>query len=373
MTAVAQRHNIADPETENRALRRRLKVLMRWAEDNEERMRRFQAQELRLLGINSLHELLQMLVHETRVKFRLEAITLVLVDGDHEIRHMLQHLGVKPAEFPELLFVDAPQALEALFNDKREPALSQCTPEFAQRFFPAPLTQPRSAALLPLVREGRIIGSINLGSEDVERYRGTHFTDFLAHFGAVVAVCMENALNHERLKLVGLTDTLTSVANRRYFDQRYAEELRRVAREHHPLACLFLDVDHFKRVNDTYGHAVGDYVLQGVARLIKSHLRNVDILARYGGEEFVAVLPGTAAVEAVVIAERIRLAVEHEVFRHPDQDPFGVTLSIGVASVAGDSGQPEALGQRLLEAADSALYAAKEGGRNRVNNAGEIE
>ena len=81
-----------DLEAENRALHRRLKVLMRWAEENEERMRRFQAQELRLLGINSLYELLLMLVHETRVKFKLEVITLVLLDGDHEIRHLLQHL-----------------------------------------------------------------------------------------------------------------------------------------------------------------------------------------------------------------------------------------------------------------------------------------
>lgn len=88
-----------DLEAENRALHRRLKVLMRWAEENEERMRRFQAQELRLLGINSLYELLLMLVHETRVKFKLEVITLVLLDGDHEIRHLLQHLGVKPQNF----------------------------------------------------------------------------------------------------------------------------------------------------------------------------------------------------------------------------------------------------------------------------------
>ncbi len=355
-----------DLEAENRALHRRLKVLMRWAEENEERMRRFQAQELRLLGINSLYELLLMLVHETRVKFKLEVITLVLLDGDHEIRHLLQHLGVKPAELPQLLFVDVAEVIEALFNEKREPALSGCAPELSARLFPSPLRQPRSTALLPLVRDGRIIGSINLGSEDVDRYRGTHFTDFLAHFGAVVAVCLENALNHERLKLVGLTDTLTSVANRRYFDQRYEEELRRVEREHHALACLFLDIDHFKRVNDTYGHAVGDYVLQGVARIIKAHLRNVDILARYGGEEFVAVLPGTATEEAVIIAERIRSAVEQETFNHPDHDPFRVTLSIGVAGVADGDPLPQMLGQKLIETADNALYEAKDGGRNRV-------
>lgn len=361
---------MAELEAENRALRRRLKVLMRWAEQNEERMRRFQAQELRLLGIESLYELLLMLVHETRVKFHLEVITLVLLDGDHEIRHLLQYLGVQPVELPQLLFVDEPKTLAELFNARHEPALSECSPEFSRRFFPAPLHQPKSAALLPLVRDGRIVGSLNLGSEDVERYRGTHFTDFLAHFGAVVAVCLENALNHERLKLVGLTDTLTSVANRRYFDQRYEEELLRVERERHPLACLFLDIDHFKHVNDTYGHSVGDYVLQGVARIIKAHLRNVDILARYGGEEFVVVLPGTATEEAMVIAERIRQAVAYKTFNHPEHDPFQVTLSIGVAGVVGGEAATGALGQALLDRADSALYAAKNGGRNRVVEGG---
>ncbi len=363
---------MADLEAQNRSLHRRLKVMMRWAEENEERMRRFQAQELMLLGVNSLYELLLMLIHETRVKFRLQTITLVLLDRDHEIRHLLQHLGVQAAELPQLLFVDDAAALEELFNDQRQPTLQGCTPQFAQRLFPHPLPQPLSAALLPLVRDGRIIGSINLGSEDAERYRGTHFTDFMAHFGAVVAVCLENALNHERLKLVGLTDTLTSVANRRYFDQRYEEELRRVERERQPLSCLFLDVDHFKRVNDTYGHAVGDFVLQGVARIIKSHLRNVDILARYGGEEFVAVLPGTELGEALVIAERIRQAVGGEWFNHPDHEPFRVTISIGVAGLGGGAKPRESIGANLLERADGALYQAKHGGRDRVVDGGEV-
>ncbi|GAB4349693.1 MAG: hypothetical protein Kow006_11700 [Gammaproteobacteria bacterium] len=363
-----------DLESENRSLRRRIKVLMHWAQDNEERMRRFQAQELRLLGIASLYELLLMVIHETRVKFKLDIITLALVDGDHEIRHLLQHTGVQLEEMPQVVFLDRPDELGGFFEERLEPRLARYRPDSMGALFPDPCTQPASVAILPLVREGRIIGSLNLGSEDAERYRGTLPADFLAHFGAVVAVCLENALNHERLKLVGLTDTLTSVYNRRYFDQRFAEELRRVKRECHPLSCLFLDVDHFKRVNDNYGHTVGDYVLQGVARIIKAHLRNVDILARYGGEEFVALLPGTAVAEAAAIAERIRQALEEKVFAHPGFDPFRVTLSIGVGALPGEAGlsDPEQSGKRLLEAADGALYQAKGSGRNCVVSAGEV-
>ncbi len=363
-----------DLEAENRGLHRRLKVLMHWAEGNEERMRRFQAQELQLLRIASFYELLLMVIHETRVKFNLEIITLALLDGEHEIRHLLQHLGLQLDEFPQVLFFDNPEQLASYFGERAEPQLGRYTAESLVTLFPPPCPQPASAALLPLIREGRIIGSLNLGSDDPERYRGTLPADFLAHFGAVVAVCLENALNHERLKLVGLTDTLTSVYNRRYFDQRFGEELRRVERECHPLSCLFLDVDHFKKVNDTYGHAVGDYVLQGVARIIKSHLRNVDILARYGGEEFVALLPGTTEPEAVVIAERIRCALGEKRFDHPEHDPFHVTLSIGVAALGGDASLSDVdqCGKRLLDAADGALYQAKGTGRNRVVSAGVI-
>ena len=363
-----------DLEAENRNLHRRLKVLMHWAEGNEKRMRRFQAQELQLLGIASLYELLLMVIHETRVKFNLTVITLALLDGDHEIRHLLQHLGVQLDELPQVLFFDDAGQLAAYLDNSGEPQLGRYSTDLSAALFPPVCPLPASVALLPLVREGRVIGSLNLGSDDPERYRGTLHADFLAHFGAVVAVCLENALNHERLKLVGLTDTLTSVYNRRYFDQRFGEELRRVQRECHPLSCLFLDVDHFKRVNDNYGHAVGDYVLQGVAGIIKAHLRNVDILARYGGEEFVGLLPGTASAEAAIIAERIRHALEETEFSHPDHEPFRVTLSIGVAALNADSlsGDIDQWGKRLIDSADSALYRAKGDGRNRVVGAGAL-
>ncbi len=356
-----------EPGAEVRGLQRRLKVLMRWAEDNEERYRRFHAQELLLLSTTSLYELLLMVVHETRVKFRLDVITLAVIDPDHEIRHLLQHGGTDIDNLPQVVFVDRLGGLDALFAEPRAPRLGRTQPDHGALFPPA-LPQPASVALLPLVREGRIVGSLNLGSCDQERYRGTHSTDFLAHFGAVVAVCLENALNHERLRRVGLTDTLTGVSNRRYFDGRLAEELRRVQRERQALSCLFLDVDHFKRVNDTHGHGVGDYVLQDVARIIRAHLRNIDILARYGGEEFTALLPGTGREEALMVAERIRRAVRGHRFAYSGVDPLAITISVGISVLArvDRAVDPDEAGRELLERADQALYLAKEGGRDRV-------
>jgi len=189
-----------------------------------------------------------------------------------------------------------------------------------------------------------------------------------------VAICIENAINLGRLKRQGLTDTLTAVNNRRFFDQRLKEELERAARDGIQLTCLLLDVDFFKRVNDSYGHQVGDQVLREVAGLIRAQLRGSDVLSRYGGEEFAALLSRSGTAEAGEVAERIRHSVETHTFTVDDGQTFRVTISIGVATY-----NPQAStvtekmpGGVLVGHADRALYAAKSAGRNKVISVGEI-
>ena len=135
-----------------------------------------------------------------------------------------------------------------------------------------------------------------------------------------------------------------------------------------PLACLLIDVDHFKRINDTHGHQAGDSVLQRVAALLRQHLRGQDVLARYGGEEFVALLSGTTVQRARVIAERIRLALEQKLLPLENGETLQITASIGVSLLEPMQHQGEfrQLGTELIERADQALYKAKESGRNRV-------
>ncbi|RMD78410.1 MAG: sensor domain-containing diguanylate cyclase, partial [Gammaproteobacteria bacterium] len=230
----------------------------------------------------------------------------------------------------------------------------------------------RSVALLPLVRHGRLIGSLNIGSQNPDRFVQGVRTDFMEHLAAVVAICLENAVNLERLQRLGLTDTLTGVSNRRYFEQRLREELERAGRSGEPLSCLLVDVDHFKRVNDTHGHLTGDAVLREVAALLRGQLRGSDVLARYGGEEFAALLPRSGPRQAREVAERMRRAVAAGRYTAPSGEPFPVTVSIGAATYEPARG-PVPDGALLVGRADRALYEAKAGGRNRVVEAGRLE
>jgi diguanylate cyclase (GGDEF)-like protein len=162
------------------------------------------------------------------------------------------------------------------------------------------------------------------------------------------------------------TDLLTGVHNRRWMDEMFPRQLARAERAGQPLALLMIDIDHFKRLNDTYGHATGDVVLKAVARLLSDTLRPTDMLVRYGGEEFAAMLPGTTEESAMSAAERVRRAIEQS--QHLPTSggpPVKVTISIGVAVL-----RPDEQVDGLIERADSALYRAKADGRNRILGAG---
>lgn len=157
-------------------------------------------------------------------------------------------------------------------------------------------------------------------------------------------------------------DALTGVPNRRSWDERFARLVARAGQAKEPLSLLLLDVDHFKRINDTRGHVTGDRVLAEVARRIVEHLRPTDLVARYGGEEFTVVLPNTELAGAAVVAERLREAVAASGFEvESPGGPQKVTVSLGVAVLEGVEAA-----ERLFERADRALYLAKQRGRNRV-------
>ena len=157
-------------------------------------------------------------------------------------------------------------------------------------------------------------------------------------------------------------------------EQRIDEELDRSIRTRQPLSCLFLDIDYFKCINDTYGHQAGDQVLSQVASAIKKQLRSNDVLARYGGEEFVALLSGSDEVIALEIAERIRSSIAGLLVQFDEQN-IAVTISIGAATFNPDSTALNSVSdtaRQLINAADAALYQAKHKGRNRVENSGGI-
>ena len=179
---------------------------------------------------------------------------------------------------------------------------------------------------------------------------------------ARVAVMVRVRTAEEAMRHASITDELTGLHNRRYLQQRLEEEMERVARYRQHLSCVILDIDRFKKVNDSLGHAAGDFVLKELAAILKQHVRRSDLAVRYGGEEFLLILLQTGQEHALKIAERVRADVEEHVLVWRDQE-LKVTISSGVASCP----DPEIVTpDDLISRADSALYAAKASGRNVV-------
>ncbi|HUU45756.1 MAG TPA: diguanylate cyclase [Acidobacteriota bacterium] len=220
----------------------------------------------------------------------------------------------------------------------------------------------RSQLVVPMVSEGRTIGLLSAESPDVNAF-GERDERVFSILAASTALALANADLHQRMEKLTIQDELTGLYNFRYFRMRLEDERRRTVRYRQPLSLIMVDIDWFKRLNDSYGHELGNLVLRQLAQAVSSCVRDVDILARYGGEEFVIILPQTGGLEASVIGERIRGKVETTTFGPaPDRTPLHLTVSIGVSCFP-ENGFPE---DGLVESVDRALYQAKGAGKNAV-------
>ena len=363
-----------DLAAENQALRARMAYLLEQAERNHSIMCRHQAFDLEIVGSATFPELVGSIFRTLPIISELEAVTLSLIDDGADIRNVMVKLGVVFEEFPDLIFVEELDELgfdlgrRNAYSPTPKPLMGMYDAQRHARAFPQPPAGLQSVALVPLLRNKRIIGSLNLGSIAPTRFTPSLGTDFIEHMASIIAICLENVISNEMLKYIGLTDSLTGVYNRRYIDRRLLEEIARARRQDYPISFMYLDIDHFKRVNDTVGHQGGDEVLREVAQRIKAELRLSDALARFGGEEFVVLLIDADLDSAAFVAERIRASVAGALISVPQQTQVSVTVSIGVACLAGGDhgGEDEAIARALVAHADEALYEAKATGRNRV-------
>lgn len=170
---------------------------------------------------------------------------------------------------------------------------------------------------------------------------------------------------HKEIYRLMTTDNLTGAYNRKHFEKELNRHVHHLDRYERPFSLIMIDIDHFKQINDTYGHLAGDHVLSDLGTIMLAVKRTEDSLFRYGGEEFATILPETDLDGAMVIAERLRQKVEEAAFKFNEQ-PISITISLGVAEADRNIGRPE----NLIGKADACLYAAKEGGRNRVVSGG---
>jgi two-component system cell cycle response regulator len=352
-------------EHENDRLQQQLRSFKIEASNNEALLKKFQERELALLACNSLAELLVSMTEGLRLSFNLDQIRLALYDPESEIRKLLQHSDTPPECFPDVDFVNSLQDISCNLRKDDSPWLGPCMSGKHGKLFD--VSENRSVAILPLNPRNELTGCIAMGSNDPKRFTRNHATDFLQRLASISSVCLENAINRERIILSGLTDALTGFYNRAYLERRLNEEISRAARYQQPLSCLFLDIDFFKQVNDNHGHASGDHVLREVARRILGQLRASDIPVRFGGEEFTLLLPQTGSDEALRLAERIRQTIQNAPVTTNDGVQLAITISIGVSqTLAHEHKKLSGLGAELLHNADTALYQAKEAGRNRA-------
>jgi diguanylate cyclase (GGDEF)-like protein len=234
------------------------------------------------------------------------------------------------------------------------------------------LKSPNGSSYLcvPMVGQGETLGLLhlefandasaqaNVGPESLQQSRQR----LAATLAGQVALAIASLRLRETLRDQSIRDSLTGLFNRRFMQESLDRELQRARRKKRPLAVVFLDLDHFKQFNDSFGHDAGDTVLRTIAELFRQHFRGDDVICRYGGEEFAIILPESTAKDAVKRANQLRLQARKLKVRHHDQILDPVTLSIGVAAFPEHGSTPE----ELLQAADQCLYQSKSEGRDRV-------
>jgi diguanylate cyclase (GGDEF)-like protein/PAS domain S-box-containing protein len=255
-------------------------------------------------------------------------------------------ISIKNDLVEEARCLSAPIVIRDAQNDPRYAEL--CGTKYTRGWLGAPL----------LVR-GELIGFLTVDNIHPDVY-GEAEINMAWTFAQTAAIAIDNARLFKQVHQLAITDALTGIFNRRHLFELASREFERARRFSRPLTLVMCDIDHFKLVNDTYGHLIGDQVLHMVAERFRRNLREVDLLGRYGGEEFVALLTEVDCERGQDVGERLRAAIEAPAFRVEDQDVF-VSISVGVADIT-DCPNLEI----LLDRADQALYEAKQAGRNRV-------
>ena len=227
---------------------------------------------------------------------------------------------------------------------------------------PRTLRDPGSVAILPLVKDARVLGALVIEADAIAGLTLEEARP-LSVLGAVVAGSLELAWSYQEVDRRARTDALTGLYNRMHFGEQLQRTLTEADRFNQPVSLVLVDIDHFKRVNDTWGHEAGDAVLKHVARILHEGVRTVDVCVRYGGEEIAMLLSQTDSTRAVEVAERLRGRIAATVVRHAGAE-IAVTASFGVATY------PETVKVRdqLFPSADKALYIAKHDGRNLVRS-----
>ena len=338
---------------------------VRTVELNESILHSLQEYELMLLDAASIPALLDVLLYATGNHFALCGVSLSLHDPDgaiaalipeeldyslslhleHESFDMQQLYGARPEV--EHIASEDPRAMRAIANTD----------------------VGQSAMLLPLVRDGILVGSFHWASEEVDAFTSEVELDFLNHLAAIIAICLENCLNAERLGLLSLLDPLTRLSNKRAFEMELRKEISRAHRNQKQLTLLLLEIDDFRSISENYGHLSGEFTLRAIAAHVAKMLRRTDLIARLDGARFALLLPACSESKGQEIAERMRSDTEFMEIDDGRGANLFASLSIGLTTWNPQNYPAinmEQLAGQVKSTALQGLRRAAEAGGNRV-------
>ena len=311
------------------------------------------------ISLLSMDEISKVLVSRLPSLLYIEYFTLFLYDKDKRKLNLMCHNHPKIKDFLSVSISNSVVMKDAVesgsyileddfYNSKYYKGTNDLS--FKKKFL----------LVIPLMIGNETMGVLNLNESENASFIKNSLNNIL-NMADFISLSIGNAILYEQAKKVAVTDALTGIANRSNMEMALTNEFERSKRYNAPLAVIFLDIDNFKGVNDTYGHQKGDEVLVAIASLLQKFCRTNDVAARYGGEEFLMLLPHSNAQGAFKIAERVREEVMKINFFW-NESPFSVTVSCGVTELNKDFMKDT---EQLVAAGDQALYDAKNGGRNK--------
>lgn len=300
-----------------------------------------------------------------RKTFHLDEFSLMLFDEKNESLYIRTTFGLPSITGKQKIRLDNMNVFREAIT-KEKPIHIQDMTQFAPDFFLLHSNKKKNTGAflsIPLLAENeQTIGLINLKKDTTDGFSNYEMS-LLNRIAQQVGKVIDKSLLFHQTKELSITDELTGIYNRRYFNQRYEREILRARRYDRSLAVLMIDIDHFKKYNDTHGHIMGDEVLQKFTKVLDANIRKADVLARYGGEEFVLILPEINKEKALQAAEKFRHAIESHSFPGGETQPLGkLTISTGLATFPTDAEDANT----LLDTADKALYVVKSNARNAV-------
>ncbi len=325
---------------------------------NEIIARKFHEIELSILTILNFQDFIEKLLSEISSKFSVPYTWISIIEESsiskyfHDIQDS-ELLSTSTSFITKKNFTD-------ITSNRLKPLLSNKEIDDFKPLIPgASNYHIGSIAIAPITMDGQIVGSFNQADHDIHRFEPGIDTSLLEQLALKVSLCLSNVTAHEKLKFLAFHDPLTNLLNRRVMERILEREFQRSKRYHIDLSILFLDLDDFKSINDTYGHDNGDLALCHVANCLNSLKRDSDIIARFAGDEFVAILPSTNKKQAQTFVARVKQKLASEPLSSENIN-FHVKLSHGLASVFEKGMDSSAV---LLKAADKSLYQAKQNKR----------